>query len=260
MTAAKLHVVNLLPTYNEAENIIPMLETLEKIAKQHPQYQWSTLVVDDNSPDGTGTQVEKYLKKHPHVHLLTGSKQGLGEALIRGYQHAIKKLKADIIVSNDCDFQFDPHDIPKLLSQIDQGFDVVIASRHVQGGGVQGWPVGRRITHFIANTIFATYVAGNTEVSDHQGDFRAMRVKGVLDRINFDRIPVTGYGFLNYMIYEFSKTKAKFTEVPVTFKWREKGETKVSFSPKYFKTFFRDTIEYIKLCLLIRWQKLNNRV
>lgn len=194
------------------------------------------------------------------VHLLTGPKQGLGEALIRGYQYAIKNLKADIIITNDCDFQFDPYDIPKLLEKIDQGYDVVIASRHVPGGGVQDWPLGRTITHFIANTIFATYIAGNKEVTDHQGNFRAMRVNGILDQIKLNQIPVTGYGFLNYMIYEFSKLNAKFAEVPITFKWRQRGETKVSFTPKYIKTFFRDTVEYIKLCLVIRLNRLKTQL
>ena len=287
MNSKKLHVVNLLPTYNEAENIIPMLEALQEIANQNPQYRFSTLIVDDNSPDGTGELVKQYQNhQKPHltsllikgrksplfakegargssktnVHLLTGQKQGLGKALIRGYQHAIKHLHADVIVSNDCDFQFNPDDIPRLLEKINQGFAVVIASRHTSGGGVEGWETKRQITHWIANYFFAAVVAGLNQVTDHNGNFRAMRVKGVLDQIKLDQIPVTGYGFLNYMIYEFSKINTKITEIPVTFKWRERGETKVSFTPKYIRTFFRDTLEYIKLCFWIRWVRSQNKI
>ena len=235
-----------------------MLESLAQIAKDNPRYNFSTLVVDDNSPDGTGELVTDYLNTHSNIYLLQGKKKGLGEALIRGYLFSMKVLKADIVVSNDADFQFDPLDIPLLLKKIDEGSDVVVASRHARGGGVEGWPTGRRVTHFIANNIFATNIAGLRQVTDHQGDFRAVRVAGILDRLDFEKIKSKsiGYGFLNFMIFALSQTGATFTEVPIKFHWRELGETKVSFTPKYFKTFFRDTLEYIYLCVYIRYLNL----
>ena len=257
----KLKAVNLIPTYNEAENVVQMLDALEKVAVENPRYDWATLVVDDNSPDGTGKEVQSSkfkVQNKSKIYLLEGKKEGLGVALVRGYQYAMEKLKADVVVSNDCDFQFDPKDIPRLLDKIDEGFDVVVASRHTPGGDVVGWPTGRKLTHWVANTLFASWVAGTREVNDHNGNFRAIRVRGVLDKINWDNMNTKGYGFLNYMIYLLSKTGAKFIEVPVTFKWRERGETKVSFNPKYVRTFFRDTVEYIKTCLWIRWERIVN--
>lgn len=258
----KTRVVNLIPTYNEAENVLLMLKALNGVAGDNPQYEWMTLVVDDNSPDGTGEKVRSQRSEisRQKLFLLEGKKEGLGVALMRGYRYAMEKLKADVVVSNDCDFQFDPKDIPRLLEKIEEGFDVVIASRHTKGGDVEGWPVGRRLTHWVANTIFASWVAGTKEVTDHNGNFRAVRVKGVLNQIDWVQVNTRGYGFLNYMVYLLGKTGARFTEVPVVFKWRERGETKVSFTPKYFKTFFYDTIEYIRTCLWIRWGRTQDKV
>lgn len=254
--AKKLKVINLIPTYNERENILLMLDALEEIAKQNRAYTFHTLVVDDSSPDGTGELVSSYKPKHQSTSLLTGTKEGLGVALARGMQHAIKKLKADIIITNDADFQFDPNDIPLLLDKIHAGADVVIASRHVPGGGVDGWPAGRGFTHWVANTVFATWVAGIKEVTDHNGNFRAYRVKNCLDQIDIMALPSAGYGFLNYIIYELSRHNVAFIEVPITFHWRQRGETKVSFNSKYIRTFFRDTLEYITLCIRIRSQRI----
>lgn len=241
------------PTYNERENIILMLDALTQVSQQLPQYQVTKLVLDDNSPDGTGDLVTLYAKKDYQTRLLSGQKQGLGKALIKGYQHAISDLKADIVVSIDADFLFDPFDIPRLLEQIEHGYDVVIGSRHNKHGfKVVGWPMGRYVTHWVANNFFATIIAGVSEVHDHNGNFRAIRVHNILDQVPWNKLPTKGYGFLNYMIYELSKTNAKFTEVPVTLKWRERGESKVSFNPKYIRTFMRDTLEYISLCFKIR--------
>lgn len=257
-TNTKPHVINLVPTYNEAENIPLMLAALDDVAKKHPQFRFTNLIVDDSSPDGTGDLVTAYAKTHPQTILLTGKKQGLGKALIRGYQYAINELKADIVVTNDADFLFDPYDAPKLIQKIVEGYDVAIGSRHSsQGIKVVGWPMGRYVTHWVANNFFASIVAGNHEVHDHNGDFRAIRVKNVLDRVEWDKLPTRGYGFLNYMIYELSKTGARFTEVPVVLKWRERGESKVSFNPKYIRTFMRDTLEYIVLCFKIRLDRLS---
>jgi len=259
MSNKKLRVVNLIPTYNEVENVVLMLEALEKVARENPQYEWATLVVDDNSPDGTGEKVRSQESgvKSQKLYLLTGNKEGLGVALIRGYKYAMEMLRADVVVTNDCDFLFDPFDIPRLMMKIDEGFDVVIGSRHSEEGiEVVGWPKGRYLTHWVANDLFATFVAGIHEVHDHNGDFRAIRVKGVLDQVKWESVPTKGYGFLNYMIYELSKHSDRFAEVQVKLKWRERGESKVSFNPKYVRTFVRDTLEYIRICLWIRWKRI----
>lgn len=249
-----MRVVNIIPTYNEKENIGLMLEALAKIAQVNPKYQFATLVVDDDSPDGTGEIVKKYIKKDSSVHLITGPKKGLGYALIRGYQYAMEKMGADVIIPNDCDFSFDPKRIPDLLAKINEGYDVVVASRHVGKGGTEGWSFFRKLNHWVSNVFFATYVAGIKEVKDHNGNFKAIRVKGVLDQVPLAEMlrgeRVKGFGFQAYILYELSKHTKKFTEVPVVFKFRVRGETKIG--GKYLKSYLRDIFEYIKLSLLIR--------
>jgi len=252
-----MKVVNIIPTYNEKENIGLMLEVLDKIASENPQYQFETLVVDDDSPDGTSEIVKIYAKTHSAVHLITGPKKGLGNALIRGYQYAMKELKADVIIPNDCDFSFDPHRIPDLLKKIDEGYDVVVASRHVGKGGTEGWSAFRKLNHWISNMLFATYVAGIKEVKDHNGNFKAIRVKEILNQVPLDslleKIKIRGFGFQAYILYALSKVTNKFCEVPVVFKFRTRGETKIG--KKYLKSYLRDVFEYMKLTVLIRLER-----
>lgn len=249
-----MKVVNIIATYNERENIKLMLDTLAKIAQENSNYDFATLVVDDNSPDGTGEIVKNYMKKEPSVHLITGPKKGLGHALIRGYKYAIEKMQADVIIPNDCDFSFDPYKIPALLKKIDEGYDVVVASRHIGTGATKGWSLFRKLNHWVANTFFATYVAGIKEVRDHNGNFKAIRVKGVLDQVPLDellkKIKIRGFGFQAYILYALSKVTDKFCEVPVVFKFRIRGEAKIG--KKYLKSYLRDVFEYIKLSVLIR--------
>lgn len=249
-----MKVVNIIPTYNEKENIDLMLEALSKIAQENPQHDFATLVVDDESPDGTGEVVKEYMKKDSSVHLITGPKKGLGHALIRGYKYAMRKMKADVIIPNDCDFSFDPNKIPDLLKKIDEGYDVVVASRHVAKGATEGWSLFRKLNHWVSNILFAAYVAGIKEVKDHNGNFKAIRVKGILDQVPLDelltKIKIRGFGFQAYILYALSKVTNKFCEMPVVFKFRERGEAKIG--KKYLKSYLRDVFEYMKLSILIR--------
>jgi dolichol-phosphate mannosyltransferase len=250
-----MKVVNIIPTYNEKENIKEMIKTLQNIAKKNKKWDFETLIVDDNSPDGTAKIVEKLMKKNTSLHLLNGPKKGLGTALLRGFSYAIKKLKADVVVTNDCDFSWDPQKIPNLLEKIEKGWDVVIASRYNSKGRAQtkGWNRLRKINHWIANIFFAAWIAQIKQVKDHNGNFKAIRVKGVLDQVPIKRLlkslKVKGFAIQPYLIYQLSKTTDKFLEVFVPFKFRLKGEAKVS--RKYFKTYSHDAVEYAKLCLHI---------
>jgi len=252
-----MKVVNIIPTYNEKENIGIMLDTLLKIEKENPQYQFAHLVADDNSPDGTGEIVKEYMKKHKNIKLITGPKKGLGYALLRSYQYAMKKMKADVIIPNDADLSFNPKRIPDLLKKIEEGYDVVVASRHVGRGGTRGWSWFRKLNHWVANILFATYVAGIKEVKDHNGNFKAIRVKGVLDQVPIEKllkkIKIRGFVIQTYILYELSKYTRKFTEVPVVFKFRTRGETKIG--RKYLKSYLRDIFEYMKLCVLMRLER-----
>ena len=107
---------------------------MQKIAEKNPSHKFLTLVVDANSKDGTQEVVKKFQEKNKDVFLLTGPKKGLGHDLIRGYRYAADKLKADVVIPNDADFQWDPTHIPEMIKKIEDGYDVVVASRHTKGG------------------------------------------------------------------------------------------------------------------------------
>lgn len=246
-----MKVVVIIPTYNEKENIGRMLEILRKIARENSKYEFLTLVVDANSTDGTQEIVRDFMKKDESIFLLTGPKKGLGHDLIRGYRHAMRELGADVVIPNDADFQWDPNHIPKLLEKIDQGYDVVVASRHIKGGKAEQWGWFRKLNHWLANDFFAGLVAGVREVKDHSGCFKAIRVKGHLDKVDFDRLNVKGFVIQNEILYQLSKTKAKFAEVPVKFKERQRGVSKVGFNKQYLKDIF----EWVKSCVLIRLER-----
>lgn len=249
-----MRVVCIIPTYNEKENITRMLDVMARIISRQKKDRYTVLVVDDNSPDGTGDLVKKYKSKK--IILLSGKKKGLGKAMIRGYMYAIKKLKADVVVSNEADFAFDPRAIPFMVNKIKEGHDVIIGSRHVGDGRTEGWTLNRKLNHWIANKFFATWVAGVNNVYDHNGAFRAIRVNGVLNQIGLDKLNVNGFGFFNYSLFKLTQVTDKFYEFPIVYKFREKGESKVSFNSKYFHTYLSDVREYVKLSLQIRFEKL----
>ncbi len=255
MSICIMLVVHIIPTYNEKENIELFLTALLKIKHQDKRRRHLILVVDDKSPDGTGQLVRQFALKHQFVYLLSGAKQGLGKAMARGLRYAIFKLKADVVIPNEADFAFDPKYILPALKKIDQGYDVVVGSRHVGDGRTEGWTTNRKINHWIANTLFATWVAGVRQVSDHNGAFRAVRVKRVLDKLSFNNYP-TGFGFFCYWLFKLTRVTDKFYELPVVYKFRTKGESKISFNPKYLGNYLRDVIEYIGLSFQIRRERI----
>lgn len=252
-----MRVVVIIPTYNEKESITKMLDVTSEAIKKDKKHQYKILIVDDYSPDGTGNIVRNYPEFSRLVIMLSGKKRGLGCAMIKAYKYSIKNLKADVIVSNEADFAFDPKKIPFMVHKIEEGFDVVVGSRHVGSGSVSGWTWSRKLNHWVANKFFATWVSGVTEVYDHNGAFRAIRVKSVLDKLNLNKFKVSGFGFFNYSLFKLTQVTSKFFEFPVNYKFREKGESKISFNPKYFGTYLKDVLEYIKLSFKIRLEKSN---
>lgn len=253
-------IVILLPTYNELDNVQPLVSDINKKINNLKKYKFMILFVDDNSPDGTGRLIAKLQLADNKIKLLKGEKKGLGIAMIRGYLYAINKLKADIVVSNEADFAFDFKHLSFMLKKIEQGADVVVGSRHVGIGKTKGWTITRRLNHWVANKLFASWVAGVSEVTDHNGAFRAIRVKGVLDAIDWKNLKVTGFGFFFYSIYKLSTVTDKIIEFPVVYRFRTKGESKVSFNSKYINTYLHDIWEYIKIALLIRVEKVKNNI
>src|SRR5262250_2950510 len=126
-----MKIVIVLPTYNERDNIGLLIQALEREFQTIPAHEMHILVVDDNSPDGTAGVVEQAMRQYNNLHLLLGSKAGLGAAYIRGMRHALVELSADAVCEMDADFSHDPADIPRLVAALEAGADFVIGSRYV---------------------------------------------------------------------------------------------------------------------------------
>lgn len=244
-----MKVVNLISTYNEKDNIEPMILALEKLADKCSNYEFVNFIVDSHSPDGTGKIVRKLAKSRKNLFLLE-TPRGLGISLIMGYQYAVNQLKADIVIPNDADFQWDPQLIPLMLQKLEEGYDVVVPSRHLKGGR-DNFSGFRKLTHFVSNTIFNYYLAGIHEVRDLAGNFKAIRVKGVLDKVPLKKLNVKGFVIQATMIYELSKTGAKFVEIPAIYGERRAGEAKVGFNLQFVK----DIVETIKNATRIRIER-----
>lgn len=243
-----MKIVHIIPTYNEKENIGKMIDSINQISQNYPRWKSEILVVDDHSPDGTSDVIEDCQKKYNNIHLILKQKEGLGRALIQGYEYAMKHLKASVVIPNDADFQWDPKDFPRLMEKIEEGHDVVVASRHIPGGGVEGWNWFRKLNHDISNTLLAWWIAGVHEVKDHAGNFKAIKVAHVLDRVPLNKMRNSGFSFQLHILYELSKTGAKFVEIPVVFRERRYGKSKIGFNRYYL----RDVVEYIRSSFLIR--------
>jgi len=239
-----MKIVVILPTYNERENIVLMVRALQEQFRSIP-HDMHILVVDDNSPDGTGDIVRAEAAVWQNLHLITGSKQGLGAAYIRGMKHAIGELKADAVMEMDSDFSHDPADVPRLIAALDEGADFAIGSRYVPGGKIPDeWSLFRRMNSRWGN-VFARYVAGMYQVRDCTAGFRAIRAS-IIEKIDLDELKVKGYAFQISLLHEAIVNHAKVREVPVVFIDRKRGETKLGFS---------DIIEFMLNAWWIRFER-----
>jgi dolichol-phosphate mannosyltransferase len=221
-------IVVIIPTYNERDNIGPLLEALEEECRKIP-YDMHILVVDDNSPDGTAEIVREEGKNYSNIHLITGEKQGLGAAYIRGMRYAIEVLNADAIMEMDADFSHKPEDVPRLLHALDEGADFVIGSRYVKGGTIpHDWGLLRKAISKWGN-ICARYIVGLYKVHDCTAGFRAMR-SSVIRKIDLESLGVQGYAFQIALLYRVLTSGARVQEIPVEFIDRARGTTKLGFS------------------------------
>ncbi|MEJ2092418.1 MAG: glycosyltransferase family 2 protein [Syntrophobacterales bacterium] len=223
-----MRIVIIIPTYNEAENIEPLLAALRTQTRELP-HQVLIMVVDDNSPDGTADRVRAMMASDPEVHLLTGEKQGLGEAYIRGMRYALDTLGAEAVLEMDADFSHKPEDVPRLIAALEANADFVIGSRYVSGGSIpDNWGWWRRLLSRGGN-IFARYVAGLHRVRDCTAGFRAIRAS-LLRKIDFSKLGVQGYAFQIALLNQALAHGAQVKEVPVACVDLVKGETKLSLS------------------------------
>ncbi|MDQ7027407.1 MAG: polyprenol monophosphomannose synthase [Anaerolineae bacterium] len=218
-------VMVVLPTYNEKENLADIVNALLKLNMQ----QFSILVVDDNSPDGTGQIADDLAQQYQgRVHVLhRAEKAGLGPAYIAGFKRALE-LGADVIIQMDADFSHQPHYIPQLLEKL-QSYDMVIGSRFAKGGSVdESWGLYRKLLSWWANRIYTPLLLG-LPVNDATGGFKAWR-RDVLIGMDIDRVQSNGYVFQVEMSYVAHKLGYKISEIPIYFPDRQNGTSKMDSS------------------------------
>ncbi len=208
-----------LPTYDEAENL-PLI--VPEILDQAPELE--VLVIDDDSPDGTGKIADALAAESPRVHVLHREiKQGLGAAYRAGIARALE-LGADRIVQMDADFSHPPDQLPTLLREIED-HDVVLGSRYLHGITVVNWPIERILISWFGNQ-YARRVTG-LPISDMTGGFRCVR-RAMLEQMGLDRIRADGYAFQIEMNFRFVHAGARIKEIPFFFVDRTRGESKLS--------------------------------
>lgn len=208
-----------IPTYNEAEGIEALLA---QVLAAHPDLQ--VLVVDDSSPDGTGDIVGKIAEYSERVNLLTrAKKEGLGKAYIAGFARGLY-AGFDLLMEMDADLSHDPADLPRLLEAAGRA-DLVIGSRYIDGGDVTGWSSGRELLSRSAN-LYARRMLG-LKVQDVTAGFRCYR-REVLEAIDLSSITTGGYAFQVEMTYRTARAGFRIVEVPIVFKERIAGESKMS--------------------------------
>jgi dolichol-phosphate mannosyltransferase len=209
-----------LPTYNEASNLEPVVAAV----REHLRQPRRILVVDDSSPDGTGEIAERLAASHEDVSVLhRPRKEGLGPAYIAGFREALAG-GADLVVQMDADFSHDPADLPRLLAGAD-GADLVLGSRYVPGGGVEEWgPLRRLISR--GGCAYARAVLG-VDVQDLTGGFKVLR-RVVLEAIDLASISAFGYAFQLETTFRAIRAGFRVVELPIVFRDRRVGQSKMT--------------------------------
>ena len=207
-----------LPTYNERENIEAMIRALEPLGVR-------VLVVDDNSPDGTGELADRLAERYSFVSVLhRPKKEGLGPAYLAGFRRALAD-GAEYVLEMDCDFSHDPADVPRLIDACGQGADLALGSRYVAGGGTANWGFGRRFVS-IGGSWYARVLLG-VSIRDLTGGFKCYR-RAVLERIDLDAVHSKGYAFQIETTYRALRAGFRVVEVPIRFSDRTAGQSKMS--------------------------------
>lgn len=239
-------LVVVIPTYNERENIALLVPAIDRELLRLP-YEFQILVVDDDSPDGTAQEVKTLAGVYTRLCLNTGPRLGLGAAYVRGLRYALENLHADIVIQMDADFSHRVEDIPRLLASLERGYDVVIGSRYVSGGSIEGdWSLFRRWQSAAAN-LLVRFVCGMRDVRDCTAGFRAIR-GDVLRRMDVARLTAQGYSFQIQLLHEAFQQGATICEVPTQFADRVRGETKLG-------TSLRERLDFVVHSCAIGFEK-----
>jgi dolichol-phosphate mannosyltransferase len=210
-----------LPTYDERDNIEPMIRALGDVLDTTRD---RVLVIDDGSPDGTGEIADRLASELPWLDVLhRTAKEGIGRAYLAGFARALES-DAQLVLEMDCDFSHDPADVPRLIAATSDA-DVALGSRYVPGGGVENWALRRRIQSR-GGCAYARLILG-VPVRDLTGGLKCWR-RAALEKLDLDGVDAHGYGFQIEMTYRAIKAGLSVTEVPIVFRERREGQSKMT--------------------------------
>ena len=233
------------PTYEERENLEPLVRALAEVLDTSRD---RVLVIDDGSPDGTGELADRLAQELPWLDVLHRTrKEGIGRAYLAGFTQVLAG-DAELVLEMDCDFSHDPRDVPRLIAACEEGADLALGSRWVDGGGTVNWGLLRRLISR-GGSLYARLVLG-VGVRDLTGGFKCFR-RVVLERIDRDAIAARGYGFQIEGTYRALRKGFAVVEVPITFVDRRVGESKMSGAIG---------LEAMRQVPVLRWKALRGRL
>lgn len=238
-----MNVAVVVPTYNERDNISQLVAKIEETLSSHslPGY---IIIVDDNSPDGTGAITESLSKLYGNIRVIHRTRKlGIGSAYREGFNQAMA-LNCTAVIEMDADLSHDPTLIPSLISQINKGYDVAVGSRYVKGGNILGWAWIRRFISGSANLLARSVL--RLSISDVTSGYRAYRTS-VLRELDLATVKSDGYVFQVEMIYRAQEGHFKISEIPITFVNRKLGKSKLG------KT---EILEYVKFIFLSKLRSM----
>lgn len=223
-----MNLIAIIPTYNEKNNIVKLIEVLEKnIVPKIKGYSFTILIVDDNSPDGTANEVKKLMRKWKNLKLIEGKKNGLGGAYIRGMNYAVDGLRADFLLSMDADLSHNPDEIPHFIKKLEQGYDMVVGSRYIKGGSIpKNWETHRKIFSRAGNLIVRGILM-RFSLHDWTGSYRLMK-KDVFLSVRTYIKKFQGYTFFVAFLHKTLQNGYKVGEVPIKFNDRAEGKSKIN--------------------------------
>ncbi len=247
------HVCIVIPTYNEKGNIGRLIKAIRAESKAINNWKVSVLVVDDNSPDGTADVVRELQTGAEDLHLITGERNGLGAAYIRGFGHALKNLNPDYLMEMDADLQHNPADIKRFLVEADAGHQFIIGSRYISGADFPNWSFKRKVYSWGANML-ARNIAGIGRVKDCTSGFRCIDAN-FLRSFDLKDIEGNGYVFQVSLLHAAKHRQLKIKEIPILFPERTDGESKLG---------RKDIVEFCFLAFTLRtkryhWRKTESR-
>jgi dolichol-phosphate mannosyltransferase len=244
-----MKIVVIIPSFNEKENLKILIDELEREFKKINKHEMWILNVDANSPDGTADFIRKKIRQYGNIDLyLEKKKEGLGAAYLKGMRYAMRKMKAGAVIEFDADLQHNPKYVPELVKKMDLGYQCVIGSRYIPGGGVPTeWGLSRKIFSLFGGlytrlVLFLPNFKKFKAVTDPSSGLKLTRVKGVLDSVDFSKIGL-GFYYKTQMLYQIVNLGAKMGEIPIKFGLRRQGKSKMPVS---------NAIETFKVVTLLR--------